>query len=317
LTRRLLVPLLLALGLLAVPGSASAAKINVAVGIGDQSPQMFSDANYKALKLKKTRYFIEWDAATHPDELAKADEFVDAANGAGVKVLMHISTNNLTARRAKLPSVAQYKTAVGALIRRYKPRGVTDWGAWNEANHVTQPTFRSPQRAAQFYRTMKTLCAGCTIVALDVLDQRGVESYIKRWFAAAGPSGATAKVIGIHNYSQVNRRITAKQASDKYPGTARIIAAVRKSNRVAKFWYTETGGVVNFGSLTCDTARAANRLKFMFDLLKTYDKDVDRLYSYNWYGADCTGFDAGLVEADGTLRRGYNVFKSRMSGVRR
>ena len=72
---------------------------------------------------------------------------------------MHISTNNLTPGKAKLPTVAQYKRDVGALVKRYKPLGVTEWGTWNEANHTTQPTFRSARRAAQFYVAMKGFAA--------------------------------------------------------------------------------------------------------------------------------------------------------------
>ena len=37
-----------------------------------------------------------------------------------------------------------------ALVRRYRPLGVREWGAWNEVNHKTQPTWKSPKRAAQF-----------------------------------------------------------------------------------------------------------------------------------------------------------------------
>ena len=50
---------------------------------------------------------------------------------------------------------------------------MTEWGSWNEANHKTQPTSKSPRSAAQFYGQMRKLCTGCTIVALDVLDQQG------------------------------------------------------------------------------------------------------------------------------------------------
>ncbi len=307
----------MAVCLMAVPATA-AAKINVAVGIGDQSPRMFADPLYKALHLKKTRYFIPWDAATDPGELAKADAFVATARANHVKVLMHLYTNNLTPGQGTLPSVAQYKKAAKALITRYKPFGVTEWGVWNEANHKSEPTSKSPKRAAQYYRAFKTICGRCKIVALDVLDQAGVETYIKKWLAAAGPSGKTARIIGIHNYSQVNRRISARKASNRYPGTARIIRAVRKSNRVAKFWYTETGGAVNFGrAFPCSPSRAASRTKFMFDLLKTYDKDIERLYSYNWFGANCMGFDAGLVDADGSARPAYAVFKSRLKTAAR
>jgi hypothetical protein len=308
---RRLTLLLPILGLLAIP-SASFAKTNVAVGIGDQSPKMFDDVNYKTLGMKKTRYFIEWNAIDQPGEIADADRFVAAAKAAGVKVLMHISTDDInTLPRRPLPSVANYKTKVGALIKRYKPQGVTDWGVWNEANHKSQPTTKNPKRAAQFYTAMKGMCSGCKIVALDVLDQAGVEKYIASWLKAAGSAGKTAKVIGVHNYSQVNRRITEKNASKRYPGVARILKAIRKRNKVAKLWLTETGGVASFGSaFPCDKARQANRTKYMFDLVKKYDKNIERLYTYNWFGNGCVGFDAGLVEANGAARPALATFKS-------
>jgi hypothetical protein len=309
-------PLLLAiLVVLAIPASAPA-KINVAVGIGDQSAKMFDNSNYKSLGIKKVRYFIHWDAATKPDEMQKAENFVKAANSAGAKVLMHISTNNLQAKKAKLPSLKEYKLGIAALIEKFKPMGVKEWGAWNEANHVTQPTYKSPKAAASFYKAMKSLCSGCTIVALDVLDQKGVESYIKKWFAAAGAAGKSAKVIGIHNYSEVNRRI--KKGTDRYPGTARIIKAVRKQNKKAKFWYTETGGIVNFGgAFACSKSRPVSRTKFLFALVKKFQKDVVRLYNYNFTGADCDGFDAGLTNSDGTIRPAFKEFKKQLKNYKR
>jgi hypothetical protein len=321
--RRLFPTLLIALGLVvAGPVSTSAAKIKVAVGIGDQSPKMFTDANWKALNIKKSRFFIEWNAIDQPDEIAAADAFVTAAGDAGVKVLMHVSTDNINAvPRSPLPSVKSYKTKVKALVDRYKKMGVTEWGVWNEANHKSQPTQRNPKRAAEFYKSFKGFCKNCKIVALDVLDQSGVEKYIASWLKAAGSAGRSAKIVGIHNYSQVNRRITGKKASGTYPGTARIIKAVRKKNKKAKFWYTETGGLASFGSaFPCDEDRQASRTKFMFDMIKTYDKDVERLYSYNWFGTGnggCDGFDAGLVDADGAPRRAYATFKSGLKNAGR
>ena len=317
--RRLFYMPLIALGLaVAMPASASAAKIKVAVGIGDQSPQMFSDPNWKSLELKKTRYFIEWNAIDQPDQLAKADAFIDAARSARVSVLVHISTDDINSQpRRPLPSVAQYKSKVGALVARYRGLGVRDWGVWNEANHKSQPTAKNPKRAAQFYKTFRRFkCSGCKIVALDVLDQAGVETYIARWLKAAGSAGRSARVVGIHNYSEVNRRLKEKRSRSslkRYPGTARIIKAVRKKNKKAKFWYTETGGVANFGSaFPCNRSRQASRTKFMFDMIKRYDKDVERLYSYNWFGTangGCNGFDAGLVESDGAARPALAAFK--------
>jgi len=320
--RRLSLPPLLVLALLAVvPTSASA--VNIRVGIGDQSPTMFADPSYKALNLKITRYFIEWNAATDPEELAKADRFVSAAKASGVKVLMHISTADIKSGTPKLPSVANYRKRVKALITRYKAKGVSDWGAWNEANHKTQPTSKSPAAAAKFYIQMRKLCTGCTIVALDVLDQRGVESYITRFFKAAGKSeSARVRVVGIHNYSEVNRRIGLKaKSSNTYPGTLRIIKAVQKSNKRAKFWYTETGGLTKQGSaFPCSDSRAANRTKYMFTLAKRYQRYIQRLYTYNWTPSavcDESDFDGGLVNVDGTVRPAYNVFRTSLRSFRR
>ncbi len=319
-TRRLLPSLLVAGLLLAVPASASA-KTNVAVGIGDQSPRMFTDANWKALNLKKTRFFVEWNTVDQPAELEKADAFVAAARTAGVSVLMHISTDDINSQpRKPLPSNSAYKSKVGALVKRYRARGVKDWGVWNEANHKSQPTAKNPKRAAEFYKTFRKFkCSSCKIVALDVLDQAGVEKYIASWIKAAGSLGRKAKIVGVHNYSQVNRKITEKNASNRYPGVARILKAIRKKNSVAKLWLTETGGLASFGgNFACDRARQANRTKYMFDLIKKYDKNIERLYSYNYFGNGCTPqFDGGLVEADGTPRAAYNTFKKQLKNTKR
>jgi hypothetical protein len=291
-----------ALGTAASPGVASA-RTNVAVGLGDQSAAMFSAPAYQALHLKKTRYYIRWDAAKHPDVLANTDAYVAAARARGVRVLMHISTNNFDLKKAKLPSVASYKKYVGKLVRRYKAKGVKEWGVWNEANHASQPTYRSPSRAASFFRTMRGLCKGCTIVALDVLDQAGVERYIQRFFKALPSSQRKyVKTVGVHNYSDTNRK--------RSRGTSSIIKTVRKYRRSAAIWLTETGGVVEFGgSFPCNEKRAASRITYMFSLARKYRSSVKRLYAYNWQGTDCESrFDAGLVRKDGSVRPGYTAF---------
>ena len=311
--------MLVALGLLA-GAPAAQAKINIRVGIGDQSATMFASPFYQELRLRLTRYFIEWNAIDQPDQLAMADEFVATARANGVKVLMHISTDNINAEpRSPLPSARGYRRKVHALVKRYKPQGVSDWGAWNEANHRSQPTQNDPQRAARYFMHMRSVCRGCTIVALDVLDQAGVEGYIDRWFAALGRANAgKANIIGIHNYSEVNRKLT--KGSNRFPGTGRIIAAARAHNRAARFWYTETGGHVKLFR-TCDTARAGDRTKYMFSLAKRFRRYVRRLYTYNWTPTptcdDATRFDAGIVDPDGTPRLAYHVIKSRLKGFRR
>jgi len=298
-------------GLLLAPGSqaATSPKYKVAVGIGDQSPLIFASPQFKALKVTKVRYFIPWDAAVKPQELARADAYVAAARKAKVRVLMHISTNDLRNKKGKLPSVKSYKREVGKLVKRFKVKGVKDWGVWNEANHKSQETWNNPRRAAQYFVAMRSMCSSCTFVALDILDQPGATRYIDRWFAALGRSRRSkATVVGIHNYSDVNRY--------RSRGTSAIIKKVKTYNRRADFWLTETGGVASFGkSFPCNTTRQAKAVSYMFTLTKRYRRDITRLYSYNFFGTtqqQCKAgsFDAGLVTAAGLPRKAYATFLS-------
>lgn len=303
--------ILLALGALLVP-SGAAARTHVAVGMGDQSAAMFSNPNFLRLKVKKARYFARWDALRHADSRAQLDAWVQTARAAHVRPLVHVSTNDLRPGKGRLLTTKRYRRDVGALVRHLKRLGVRDFGVWNEANHKSQPTSRSARRAAAFYRVMRSVCGRrCTIVALDVLDQRGVERYIGRFFRALPRSYRSRKiVVGIHNYSDTNRL--------RSTGTRSIIRTVRHYDRHAKFWLTETGGVVNFGrSFPCNPRRAASRTSYMFRLAKKYDRYVERLYNYNFFGADCRGFDAGLITAGGARRPAYDVFRARLRSFTR
>ena len=312
--------------LLATPTFASAARVNVAVGIGDQASTIFDQKNFKALKIKKVRYFIRWNAADNPGELALADAYVNNAKASGARVLMHISSDVLIrakdARRlgrkaAKLPSVKQYKRKVGALIERFGGKAL-DWGVWNEANHDTQPTYKSPKRAAQFFLAMRSMCKGCTIVGLDILDQSGAPRYAKRWFKALGGKRRFVKVVGIHNYSDTNRYRSS--------GTRGLLRVINRYNRRAAVWLTETGGVVKFGrNFPCNRRkpakaerRQARAVKYMFRLTRKFRGDIKRLYIYNYTGSNCrTRFDAGLVRRNGKARPAYKVVKRALRGFKR
>jgi hypothetical protein len=307
------------LATLVVPASAPAA-INVSVGIGDQSENLFDNANFKKLRVKKVRYFIKWDAVDRPGELAQADAYVNAAERNNADVLMHISSNNLTRKAAKLPSVATYRSKVKQLIDRYRPSGVRTWGVMNEANHDSQPTWNNPKRAAQFFLAFRSMCRGCRIVALDVLDQRGVDRYIKRFYSALGSRKRLASIVGVHNYSDTNRYRSS--------GTRLILRTVKKQNRRAKFWLTETGGVVKFGSsFRCNPnnpgaaeRKAAKAIDYMFRLVRQFRRDFQRLYIYNFFGDACQGrFDAGLVKSnsDPEPRPGYERVRRQMKNFKR
>lgn len=308
-TRPLILIALLSL-MLAAPVAAQA-RTNVRVGIADQSAAMFDVPAYQGLKLKISRYFIRWDAVKSPQQLSYADAFVARAAADHVKVLMHISTNNLRPKKAKLPTVAQYKKYVGLLVKRYRAMGVTEWGTWNEENNKTQPTYRSPSRAAAYFKAMRGLCRRCTIVALDIQDQSGATRYIQRFYAALGSSRRYAGIVGLHNYSDVNR------PSRHGSGTKSIIRYVNRLHHGTQFWMTETGGVVNFGrSFKCNRkkpkaaeARASKAVANMFQIAKSQKRYIKRLYVYNWAGSNCRGFDTGLTRRNGSLRPAFGTLK--------
>jgi hypothetical protein len=301
--------LTLALALLALGPASAGARVDIRVGIGDQQASMFDQPAFKRAKFKRVRYFVPWNVMTDEEQRLAAKRFIERAREDGFQVLLHISSDDLRIKRAELPSVAQFRTQVRRLVPYFRALGVKEFGAWNEVNHASQPTYRSPTRAAEFfvetYRAVKPRCSFCAVVALDVLDQVGVERYIRTWYRSLSPTyRRRATVVGIHNYGDVNRRRTTF--------TRNIIREARAFNRSTRFWFTETGGLVKFGrSFPCSETRARNRLRNMFSLARTYrTSGVERLYVYNWTGPGCDArFDAGLVDSDGEPRPGYDYLR--------
>jgi hypothetical protein len=316
---RRLVLMTLAATLLATAAVAPAsdARIPIRVGIGDQDPSMFGQPAFQRAKFQRVRYFVAWNAIDDAGQVARADTFIKTARANGFSVLLHISTDDYTIKKAKLPSIAAYRSKVGALVRRYRALGVREFGTWNEANHASQPTYRSPARAAAFFREMyrlvKPRCSSCAVVALDVLDQTGVERYERSFFRALSAAyRKRATLVGIHNYGDVNRKRTTF--------TRNVIHMAHRYNKSTRFWFTETGGLVKFGAnFKCSTARASSRLKNMFSLARTYrTAGVQRIYIYSWSGPGCDArFDAGLVGPDGTPRPGYTTVRRQLSNYLR
>ena len=319
--RRLLpLLLLLALALAAAPSSASAARLDVRVGVGDQNVAMFDTAAFQRLKIKRVRYFIRWDAIRHPAELAAAEQYVRRAQQAGASVLLHLSSDNLIRKAARLPRLSRYRRDATRLVQRFRRLGVREFGARNEANHDSQATYRSPARAAAEYKIIyRAAGRGATVLALDVLDQPGVERYVARFYRALGRTyRSRARLVGIHNYSDVNRVSTARTAS--------IIRAVRRQNRRAQFWLTETGGVVQIclSRTRCtfphSKQRAAKRLKYLFSSVARNRRVIKRVYVYNWTGLPKSRrvrFDAGLTNPDGSTRPAYTVLRNQLKRFKR
>ena len=98
--------------------------------------------------------------------------------GVGAADLVHAALGSACPKRpCKLPTVRQYTKAFKAFRTRWPQVKVIN--PWNEANHRSQPTFKNPKRAAQFYNVVRANCRGCKIVAADVIDESNMESWLQ------------------------------------------------------------------------------------------------------------------------------------------
>jgi hypothetical protein len=309
--------------LVVAPAAPAGARSSIRVGVADQSPAMFDSPYFQQLHVRRTRYFVPADVMQDAAERLRARAFVQAARRARVSTLLHISTADLRSKRGRVVSTTTYRRNVSRIVAYFRRLGVRDFGAWNEVNHKTQETWNQVGHAASYfksmYRAVKRRCRTCAVVGLDVLDQAGSDRYIRSFYARLSATWRKRlTVVGIHNYSDVNR--------NRSTGTARIINTVRRYNRHTKFWFTETGALASFGrSFPYSESRQASRIKNMFTYASRYrSRGVQRVYSYNFFGIEsgtaCGGgcrFDAGLLDAAGTPRPAFFTFKRKLASYSR
>jgi hypothetical protein len=294
--------------LLAAPASAA-----YRVGLSEQKPAMFDSPAWQKLKLKRVRYIVPWDWYKHPGQNAEVVAFMNRAHAAKQDVLLSFSANRSCYRNGryrhvkacKAPSQKTYGNAVKRFIKAYP--WVKTYAPWNEENHISQPTARSPKLAAAYYATMRKVAKHKTIMAADLLDQSNLGSYLSRFLHYSHGKG---RIWGLHNYADVNRHRAT---------------GLKTMLRIApgQVWLTETGGIVTFlPKFKTSYSRSAKATKYMFTLAKTYSKrrhgyrsKVTRLYVYRWFGEKKGArFDAGLVGPTGSPRKAFAVFKN---GIRR
>jgi hypothetical protein len=303
----------------ALAGSSSARLTNASVpsahaaasyltGIGDEQNEMFTNPLWAQLHTKIARYIAPYDAAVRPYSLQLAREWIGAAEAAHQQVLVAFYHSEYTP--AKMPSVTVYQRDIQKFIKLFPH--VRQYQPWDEANRGTivevvkrkkhialvSPT---PLQSAQYYKAMRSVCKGCTIVGLDVLDAPVVTptlEYIAQFkHDIAHLKTVMPSIWGLHNYSDTNRFQTTR--------TRAVLAAVP-----GQVWLTETGGIVQFGSdfpnkKGSGLTRAAKALSFMFKIAGSSSR-IKRLYIYDWTGGyTSTRFDAGLMNAHDEPRPGY------------
>jgi hypothetical protein len=298
LVTRLISLLLTLAACLALPAGAHA----FTLGMSDQKTGMWQDPRFQQLGITQVRLLVAYDSVLRGD-FTRYDHWMTTAHARGADVLLTI---NQSARHpSRLPTVARYRRVVRILRKRYP--WVTTMAAWNEANHKLQPTFRHPRRAAQFYNVMRKECAGCRVVAADVLDS----SNMLPWLAAFKRHARQPRIWGLHSYGDTNRfkplSVTA---------TRQLLRAVR-----GEVWLTETGGIVRFSSRyrggRSGEARAARAVKRTFAVARSSAR-IKRVYLYHW-DADrrFKTWDSAFVAANGRARPALDVLRREVNRQRR
>jgi hypothetical protein len=302
-----LIPLLV-VALVASP----AADARYGVGVGEQSAAMFATPAWQDLGVRHVRYLVPWDWATSPGQQAEVDAYMTAARADAQRVLV-----TFTARRGcfdgrryarsaacRAPGTRAYRAAVRAFDDRYP--WVRAYAAWNEVNHISQPTFARPGLAVRYYRVLRRerRGRGFRVMAADVLDTANMHRYLRAFLRRAP---GRPRLWGLHNYGDVNDRTSAD--------TRRMLRTVP-----GEVWLTETNGIVKFGDspqYRYSEDRAARATRWMFRLADRYDtrrrglrSSIARLFVYRWFGAPSGAqFDAGIVDPDGTPRPAYFIVR--------
>lgn len=303
-----MLPVVLLAALLVAPTAEAKYK----VGLGEQNPSMFASARWQSLNLKRVRYLVHWNWSRRAGDRAAVTTYMNRARAARQQVLVaftaargcYVNGRYRKKRKAcRAPSAKAYRASFKAFDAQFP--WVKTYSAWNEVNHVSQPTYRKPRLAVRYYEVLRKLArkGKFKVMAADVLDTSNMPSYLRKFKRRAK---GRPRLWGLHNYQDVNYKTSID--------TRRMLATVR-----GQVWLTETGGLVKFagGRFPYSTKRAANRTKYMFKLARKYSKrrpgmrsKITQLFDYRWYGEPRGArFDAGLVNPNGTPRKAFAVFR--------
>ncbi|GAC1488745.1 MAG: hypothetical protein NVS1B9_09250 [Solirubrobacteraceae bacterium] len=294
--RRLAYLSLLQLALLAPPARAAAPTLQV--GIGDQKENLFSDGRFLALHLSHARRALAWDALTVRYQRREIDSWLAAARRAGVSPLISFDHSRRYRRHKVLPTAAQFRAQFVRFHARY--RWVTDFATWNEANYCGEITCHHPDRVAQYYRVMRSVCPRCKVLGAELLDVPGMIAWARAFTRAAR---ATPHYWGLHNYVGANRFSSAS--------TRELLAFSPHSD----VWFTETAGLVarrNHSAVHFrqSAAHAANVTQFIFDKLAHLSRHITRIYLYQWdASAADDSWDSALIGLDGRARPALGVLQ--------
>jgi hypothetical protein len=295
--------------LVALAATAGPAHATYRIGVGEQNAAMFSTSAWQSLGLKRVRYLVPWDWA-RAGQAAEVHAYMTAARARGQDVLVTFNARHgcydgrrySRSKACRAPSARAYRTAFRKFDNRYP--WVRTYSAWNEVNHISQPTFTRPDLAVRYYRVLRreSRRRKFRVMAADLLDTANMHRYL-RLFLRRAPG--RPRLWGLHNYQDVNNltSLDTRRMLETVPG---------------EVWLTETNGIVRFGGSRewgYSESRAARCTRWMFRLADRYDtrrrgmrSRITGLFVYHWFGfPPGVRFDAGLVGPDGTPRAAYFV----------
>ena len=169
---------------------------------------------WQDLRLKRVRYLVPWDWA-RTGQAAEVAAFMTAARAHGQDVLVTFTAHRgcfvgrrySRSRACRAPSASAFRAAFRGSTTGYP--WVRTYSAWNEVNHISQPTFGQPApRRALLPR------AAPREPPPPVPRHGGRRAGHRRTCAAtcgrscAGRPGSP-RLWGLHNYQDVNDRTSA------------------------------------------------------------------------------------------------------------
>lgn len=316
---RRFVVMITVIAVLAGTVATTTASARLSGGIGDQNSSTFGDGQFKALKVKRTRYIVAWDALSA--DPARVDQWMSAVRAAKLKPLIAFNPtggSRCPGSPCVIPSKAAYTKAFKAWRAKYP--WVKEYNFWNETNSATQPTGATKasvlKKTAALYKAAKKVCGSkCTVTGPDILDQ-GIgdkrssvrvrnQKRMKKWVGLfLKYAGSYPKVWGLHNYGDTNY--------GRSTGTAFFQKSIAKKGQI---WVTETGGIFSFKQQSGKTvfkpsaSRQAKATKNAYTVARKFRR-ITRLYYYQWRKNNQGDFfDAGIRSFDGALRPAYAQLK--------
>jgi hypothetical protein len=261
---------------------------------------MFGDQRFVDLGIRHARVQVPWDVMNEPQQLAELDQWLAAADRAGVQPL--ISFGHSRVDRRSLPSPSRYKFE----FRRFRARypWVTTYAAWNEANHCGEPTCHRARLVGAYWKSLKRECPSCTILAAELLDMPNMVSWVRQFRRYVGVEPET---WGLHNYVDANRFRT--------DGTRRLLRAVKGG-----VWLTEVGGLVyrrnrpktgaNQVRLRESPAHAAKATEWLVEKLLPISTRLQRVYFYHWNASTLQdSWDSALITPGGRGRPALRILQ--------